>query len=155
MKVYLETSVVSGSIAEDEPKMKYFSNKLLSDIKNKVHEGFISTLVLEELKRSPIKKRIKLESKISRLKLEILKVNERILTLAQKYLEANLVPENYRADAIHIAVATMNSMDILASWNLSHIVRLKTIKGINEINNLEGLPRIIILTPEAVIKWKK
>lgn len=46
-------------------------------------------------------------------------------------------------------------MDALVSWNLAHIVRLKTIKGVNEINKLEGYPIIAIVTPEMVVGWKE
>lgn len=155
MKLYLETSAISGSLAKDEPRMMKFSNQLLKSIKVKLHQGFISTLVLEEIDKSPIRTKIKLERIINNLRLITLEVNEKALKLAQKYVEASLIPETYRADAIHIAVATINTMDALISWNLSHIVKLKTIKGVKEINKVEGYPLIDIVTPEMVVGWKK
>ena len=74
------------------------------------------------------------------------------MALSKKYIVAKLIPENYRADAIHISAPSINSMDALVSWNLSHIIKLKTIKGVNEINRLEGYKIIDIVTPEMVIE---
>ena len=155
MKVYLETSVIGGSLDKDEPKFRKFSNELFKSIKQNINQGFISTLVLEEISKAPTKKKIKLDRKISRLKLMVLEIDEKVLTLARKYTESKLIPEKFRPDAIHIAIATVNSLDILASWNQTHIVKPKTINGVNAINRLNGFKEIKIVTPEMVIKWQE
>lgn len=151
MKIYVETSAISGSLDKDEPNMRMYSNELIKLLKKKVHEGFISTLVLEEISKAHIKKRGALERLVNRLQFGVLEINEKVLDLAKRYIDEKLIPESYRADAIHIAVASINSMDALVSWNLSHIVKLKTIKGVNEVNRVEGYKMIAIVTPEMVV----
>jgi hypothetical protein len=42
-------------------------------------------------------------------------------------------------------------MDALVSWNMSHIVKLKTKIMVNEINKKSGYPEIYICTPEEVL----
>lgn len=37
-------------------------------------------------------------------------------------------------DALHIAVATINNINTLASWNFAHIVSINPIRKIHEIN---------------------
>jgi hypothetical protein len=41
-------------------------------------------------------------------------------------------------------------MEVLVSWNMEHIVKLKTIVGVNKINKQEGYSLILINTPEEV-----
>ena len=71
--------------------------------------------------------------------------------LAGKYAEAGLIPDKAYRDLVHVAVATVNNMDFLISWNLSHIVRAKTIVGVNAINILEGYRDIKICTVLEVL----
>lgn len=151
MKIYIETSAISGSLDKDEPNMRKYSNELIKLLKKKVHEGFISTLVLEEMSKAHKEKRTALEKIINKLQLEVLEIDEKVLDLSKRYIDAKLIPESYSVDAIHISVASINSMDALVSWNLSHIVKLKTIKGVNEINRVEGYKTIAIVTPEMVV----
>lgn len=152
MKLYLDTSVIS-SILDKNSKFPKFSLEILNKIKTGIHLGFISDLVINEISKSPVAKRIIFEKQISNNDLKVLKVDKSVLELAEKYIRESLVPTKYKPDAIHIAIATTNSMDALVSWNLKHIVKLKTINGVNTINNLEGYPKIKVVTPEMVIKW--
>ena len=50
-------------------------------------------------------------------------------------MQAGLVPEKYINDAIHLALASVNKMEVLVSWNMEHIVKLKTIVGVNKYTN--------------------
>jgi hypothetical protein len=47
-----------------------------------------------------------------------------MINLTQKYMEENIVGEQYRSDALHIAIATVLGVDVLVSWNFKHIVNL-------------------------------
>jgi hypothetical protein len=42
------------------------------------------------------------------------------------------------SDCRHIALATINKVDVLASWNFKHIVNLEKIKGYNSVNLRQG-----------------
>lgn len=56
-----------------------------------------------------------------------------------------------RADAQHIAIATVGRVDVLVSWNFKHIVNLGRILGYNSVNLREGYPTIEIRTPREVL----
>jgi hypothetical protein len=43
-----------------------------------------------------------------------------------------------RADAQHIAIATVARVDVLVRWNLKHIVNLRRIRGYNSVNLRRG-----------------
>lgn len=65
----------------------------------------------------------------------------------KEYVSRGIIPVKHIEDAIHIAVATINSADILASWNFEHIVKLKTKREINAVNILLGYDPIEIAEP--------
>jgi len=44
------------------------------------------------------------------------------------------IPRSEPQDAYHIAIATINEIDALASWNFKHIVSINPIRKIHEIN---------------------
>ena len=56
-----------------------------------------------------------------------------------------------RADAQHIAIASVGRVDVLVSWNFMHIVNLKRIHGYNSVNLRNGYPMIEIRTPREVL----
>lgn len=50
------------------------------------------------------------------------------IILVNKLINTGAVPENLRPDAQHIAIATVNNIKYLISWNYKHIVLVKKIK---------------------------
>jgi hypothetical protein len=56
-----------------------------------------------------------------------------------------------RADAQHIAMASVARVDVLVSWNFKHIVNLQRIRGYNSVNLRQGYPMIEIRTPREVM----
>jgi hypothetical protein len=66
-------------------------------------------------------------------------------------MEENLFPKRYRDDAIHISLASVYGCNVVASWNFKHMVKIKTILGVNGINKLMGYADIQIVTPEVIV----
>lgn len=73
--------------------------------------------------------------------------------LALKYIEQNIVGKTSIADCQHIALATLNNVDVLVSWNFKHIVNLQRIQGYNSINLREGYSMIEIRTPKEIFNY--
>jgi hypothetical protein len=44
------------------------------------------------------------------------------------------LPDSARADALHVAVAVRHGIEVVLSWNLRHLVRLRTRQKVNAIN---------------------
>ena len=61
-------------------------------------------------------------------------VTPEALKLAQTYVDEKVVGETSLDDCIHIAVATLNRVDMLISWNFKHIVNVYRIGGYNSVN---------------------
>ena len=148
LKLYLDTSVISAMFDKRNPERKVLTEQFF-EMRNEF-EIFISELVLAEiddLKDEDIKKEFRKEA----LKYNILQINEKIQILAKKYVKKGAIPEKYSEDSLHIAIATLNKMDYLLSWNFRHIVRIKTRKIINDVNSELGYPELKIVTPAELI----
>lgn len=51
--------------------------------------------------------------------------------LADEYMNRGTIPKSEPQDAYHIAIATVNELDALASWNFKHIVSINPIRKIH------------------------
>jgi len=58
--------------------------------------------------------------------IEKLSLISEVEELAQRYIDEKVISNNFAEDARHIALATINKIDVLASWNFKHIVNIKT-----------------------------
>ncbi|RLD77326.1 MAG: PIN domain protein [Bacteroidetes bacterium] len=146
-RIYIDTSVFGGYFDTEfcEDTIPFFE-KIVS---NKVEIVVSETLELE-IYRAPefiisfyenLKNLVKVE-----LTLEV-------ENLAEKYIEEKVVGKTSLADCLHIAIATINNVDVLASWNFKHIVNLERIRGYNSINIREGYKLIEIRTPKEIFDY--
>jgi len=62
-----------------------------------------------------------------------------------------VVSENYLADALHVALATVTGCDLIVSWNFKHIVNYRKIQQYNAVNALHGYGSIAIYSPLEVV----
>jgi len=144
LKVYLDTSVFSAYY-DDRAKMRQeqtieFWGRLGE------YDKFASEMVIDELNAvSDDKLRADLIQLTRDFK--ILQVNQESEALAEIYIKRGIFPEKYREDAIHLALASVNGIDILVSWNFEHLVKRKTRLEANEANILNGYKTIDIIAP--------
>ena len=81
----------------------------------------------------------------------LLTISDEIEELTQEILQSNAINKVYSEDAYHIAIAIINEMDFLLSWNFRHIVRKKTKDIIRMITTLNNLRQIEIITPAELL----
>jgi len=152
IKLYLDTSVPSFLFADDSPEKREVTIQFWDILKTELYDVIISDILLAEISRSKIPSPQELEEKLSEIAIEIVTVNEDVFLLAQKYINEGIIPQKYQDDALHIALATYNEADALISWNFKHIVKLKTIRGVNGTNRILGFKELEILTPQSWIQ---
>jgi len=73
------------------------------------------------------------------------------MSLANTYLKEGVIAEHSLSDARHIAIATVEKVNVLVSWNFKHIVNLNRIHLINSVNLKLGYPILEIRSPLEVI----
>ncbi len=83
--------------------------------------------------------------------IEFLSVTNEAVLLADRYIKENVVGKTSIEDCRHIAIATLNNVDLLASWNFKHIVNVNRIRGYNAVNYKYGHKIIDIRTPREII----
>ncbi len=77
----------------------------------------------------------------------VLQESDETIRLAELYVSAGAVPEEYEDDARHIAVATVNDVRVIVSWNFRHMVNIERKRRINGVNIREGYPLIDLVSP--------
>jgi hypothetical protein len=82
--------------------------------------------------------------------IETIQLDKEAMDLAEAYIAAGVLTARMRADAQHIAMATVARVDVLVSWNFKHIVNLQRIHGYNSVNLRQGYPMVEIRTPREV-----
>jgi len=85
--------------------------------------------------------------KYSADKFERVELTDEAILLADTYIVEKVVGKTSLEDCRHIALATINKVDVLASSNFKHIVNLDRIKGYNSFNYRLGYPMIEIRIP--------
>ncbi len=86
-------------------------------------------------------------------KFERIKFTEEAALLADTYIKEKVVDRTSLEDCRHIALATINKVDVLASWNFKHIVNLDRIKGYNSVNLRLGYSIIEIRSPKDLVNY--
>jgi hypothetical protein len=76
-----------------------------------------------------------------------LAATEDVRELAAEILGAGLIPAKAQVDASHIAVAAVHQMDILLTWNCTHIHNIAISRQIGHICAQAGWPCPAICTP--------
>jgi len=71
--------------------------------------------------------------------------------LAALYAAASILTKQHMTDCKHVALAAIARVDAIVSWNCRHIVNHNRIDRYNDINEVLGLPRIAIVTPDEVL----
>ena len=111
----------------------------------------LSDLTLQELElaRDEVREKVKEVPEQHRIGLF---VNDEAIQLAETYISEGALTNKSYNDALHIALATLNNTDVLASWNFKHIVNLDRIRLYNSINLRLGYKMIEIRTPREILK---
>lgn len=113
------------------------------------YEVVISEMTVAELERHPDEVRRTEFLNLIR-PFTVLPVTPEAEALADEYVARHVFPLVARADAVHVAVATVHGAGILASWNFRHMVRLRTRQLLAAINPLLGYPVLQIVSPLEV-----
>ena len=150
MRLYLETSVLGALADWEEPRRPELTRELSRRIASGLDEGVISNVVQEELDRAPAEVRKMVLTSLQATPLGLVVEDEESRSLFVEYLELGIVPEHYRNDLRHEAVATVAGVDALVSWNFRHLVNIRTRRAVHGVNVRLGYPLIEIVSPEEV-----
>ena len=151
MRLYVDTSVFGGVFDEEfsEESEIFFSLVRRGEL-----IAVISSLTEKELSPAPEIVRNVLETlpQSSVIRIPVTKEAE---LLAEEYIVRGAVGRQFAADALHIAVATLSSAELVVSWNFKHIVNIFRIRKYNSVNLLFGHRQLEIRSPREVLYEKE
>ena len=148
-RIYIDTSVVGGYFDEE---FKEATIKLFERLENNEIVFVVSDLLDIELLNAPQQVREHLLN-YSTDKFERIEFTEEAALLADTYIQEKVVSKTSLEDCRHIALATINKVDVLASWNFKHIVNLDRIKSYNSVNLRLGYTMIEIRSPKDLVNY--
>lgn len=147
LRVYIDTSVVGGCLDEE---FKEDSTRLFEEFKEGKKIAVVSDILLLELEEAPREVKGILDKVPSR-NIEYVSLDEESVSLANAYLKEGVIAENSLSDARHIAIATVDKVDVLVSWNFKHIVNINRIHLLNSVNLKSGYSVLEIRSPKEVL----
>jgi len=147
LKLYLENSAISMYFQDDAPYLQNLTRQFWRDILPRF-EAYISEAVLNEVKATEdAALRQSIENPIKGFK--VLDITEEVVKLSGKYISFRRLP---RADALHLASASIGEMNYLVTWNLRHLYKRGTQEMIREVNARMMIPVPTIVTPEDLFE---
>jgi hypothetical protein len=157
-KIYLETTMFSFYYENRQhgeyQKYKTQARQVFDLIKAGKYEPYTSILATDEIdnEKNP-EKRENMWRLITDYSVKILPANgNEVKRIASLYIQEGAVSPAYETDAAHIAIATVNGLDFIVSFNFTHIVRIWTIEKVRRVNVRENYQGIGIYKPVEVLE---
>jgi hypothetical protein len=149
-KIYLETTIFNFYVDTDRGFAHESTVALFKEIAARKYLAFTSEYVVKELEAAKTEKRDKMLPLIKQYNILVLDFNDAAEGLADLYVAEGVIPKKYRTDGLHIAIATVNNLDMIISMNFQHIVKRKTERMTAAINTLNGYNAVEICNPMEV-----
>ena len=153
-RVYIETTVVSYFTARPSRDIivaghQETTRDLWPDLTAK-YETYISAIVYEEAgKGDPDQAKMRLAAIEA---FPMLDIDDDARFLDEKIIAGRGIPADYPEDALHIAVAAVNGMDVVVTWNFAHLNNPFTRRAVRRIVECEGYVCPEICSPQELLE---
>ncbi len=148
-KVYVETSVISYLTARPSRDIIVIANQQATQEWWNERSGqfdlYVSQLVKQEAVFGDAEAISKRQQTISQCTL--LDITQEAVSLAKKLVEQGAIHKNAVEDALHVAIAAVNGMDYLITWNFKHIANALIRANIEFACRSNGYEPPIICSP--------
>jgi hypothetical protein len=152
-RVYIETTVVSYLTARPSRDIVVAAHQQITHDWWQTYrprfELVTSQLVIQEASTGDAvvaRERLDVLNELTRLA-----ITEEAQALAQELIRGGTVPARFGADALHIAVAVVNGIEYLLTWNCAHLANATMRHKIEGVCRSAGYEPAIICTPEELI----
>jgi len=149
LRIYLETSVIGDFDAATERGAMTREFFRLMKAHADEYELIVSPMLLEEIDAAPVEKQTGLLSILRSLDYLEVPIQDEANKLAKQYIAARVLNKKHINDLTHVAYAVLNRCDYIVSWNMKHIVRAKTMSGVQAFNRSNNYHSPNFVTPTA------
>jgi predicted nucleic acid-binding protein len=156
-RAYIETTVVSYLSARPSRDIMVASHQeatreLWPELATQ-YETYISALVYEEAGRGdPDQAKLRLASI---RQFPMLDIDDEARRLAEEIIVRRGVPAENPEDALHVAIAAVNGIEVVVTWNFAHLNNPFTRKRVRQIVEAEGYMCPEICSPEELLEVDK
>jgi predicted nucleic acid-binding protein len=149
--IYVETSVWSYAFADDAPESRVATLRFFDSARAGRLELFVSDVVLAEFARAAPTTGEQLHRLVREFEPEFLELTDEAEALSRKFIEMGAMPPAKVEDAQHVAIAVVNELDFLVSWNYRHLVNARRRDAFQHISAMSGYykPLHIAAPPEV------
>jgi len=151
--VYVETSVISYFTSKPSRDLVIAGRQEITREKwpkiIEIFDLYVSALIIQEAEQGDSNAAQKRIDAI--LDLPVLAISDEAEKLASILIKDGAIPEQYPEDALHIAIATVNGIDYLLTWNFSHINNVQMKSKIISIIEDNGYQCPIVCSPEELL----
>ncbi len=153
-KVYIETTVVSYLAARPSADTTLGARQRVTrqfwENYSDNFEFVVSDVVITEIRQGD---EIAAQRRVDALAgLTVLELSPEAVILALELINAGAVPPHSLPDAQHIAIAVVNGIEYLTSWNYKHIVNETKRQHIDLVCRAAGYQPTILYTPVELIE---
>tara|TARA_B100002019_G_scaffold282266_1_gene287328 strand:- start:647 stop:1120 length:474 start_codon:yes stop_codon:yes gene_type:complete len=152
--VYIETSVVSYLAAKPSNDIRAAACQNITaewwEGPRAKFELFISEFVLAEASRGNEEASARRLATVEEI--PSLEVSEDVKSLAQTLIQQGSIPPNAELDAFHVAVAAVNGINYLLTWNCTHIANAVMRPRIESVCRDAGYEPPVICTPSELLE---
>jgi hypothetical protein len=153
-RIYIETTIVSYYTARPSRDLMIAGHQeatrdLWPELSTK-YETYVSALVYEEASKG--------DSDQAKIRLAairpfpMLDIGDEVISLAGKIITGRGIPANYPEDALHIAIAAVNIIDVVVTWNFAHLNNPFTRRAIRRIIENKGYICPEICSPDELLE---
>lgn len=152
-RIYIETTVVSYQVARESQSSivagHQESTHRFWQLFGSEYEVYISDLVLQEAEQgNPEQARLRMKALSP---FPVLDVDDEAKALAKLIILGRAVPASCPEDALHIAIAAVNGLDLIVTWNFSHINNPFTRMQIRQVVENSGYECPEICSPDELL----
>lgn len=154
-RVYVESSVISYLTARPSNDILKLAKQRQTQMwweQRETWELFVSRVVVREIgdgNPDAAQKRLLVIGGLL-----LLPETDEAQQLADRLIAAGILPRKAVADAAHIAIATVNDMDYLTTWNQTHIFNPYTIEKLYATIREAGYKPPILVRPDNLLEMK-
>lgn len=152
-KVYVETTIVSYLAASPSRDLVVAAHQQITREwweRRDRFELFVSQAVVEEAARGDVAAAARRAALLNGI--PVLELGTEVHEFASRLLRTNIIPAKALIDALHIAVAVINRVDYLVTWNCVHIANAAIRVKIERVCQSTGLHAPVICTPEELME---
>ena len=151
-RVYIETSVISYLTARPSNDFRAMSNQNVTlewwELERPKFELVISEFVIAEASLGhPEAAQRRLAAMLGLVELQ---ATQAVKALGRELVTRNALPAVAEIDALHVAIAAVNGIEYLLTWNCTHIANAHTRPKIEATCRALGYEPPIICTPQEL-----